>query len=425
MEKAKVWAESKGGLAVWFPSPSEYEPTAFLAALSDVTAARFEQYYDKRTGRTTRAARQREMFTLLGAQGLIYAAFVLFLEGLGSRLFGGSQLTEVLNAYTFAGVLVLGGALWLFLRALTQRREDRHGLGRVRRLAEKLREEVRYIVTTKESSEFGAEAKQIGVGALLRRARERQLVERPATLSSLVHNFRAFAESMAREMDAPVVIAIDELDKMSDATKVADLLRDIKGVFEIPGVYFLVSLSDEAARSLELGAVRACNEFNSSFYTVLSLPPLDPEQAVAILRLRDTCFDEQIGRAIGVVAGGIPRGIVRVAEGVRADGGSKASFQQVLVSAVGEEIKAFLDDVLTAPSDIVAHEHGLRADYKLALWQRLSKNQKTDVGSFFDYAVGLLDEWDLNDASPRLAALLPGAVAAPHRPRGCRGTPSR
>ena len=88
---------------------------------------------------------------------------------------------------------------------------------------------------------------------------------------------------MAGESAGPVLIAIDELDKMTDPDRMRALLRDVKGIFEVPGVHFLVSLSHEALRSLKLGAIDERNEFNSSFYTVLELPPLSPLDCEGLL----------------------------------------------------------------------------------------------------------------------------------------------
>ena len=52
MRNAIDWAEKyHDGLGVWFPSPSEYEPAAFLASISDVVAKRFGEYYDRLTER--------------------------------------------------------------------------------------------------------------------------------------------------------------------------------------------------------------------------------------------------------------------------------------------------------------------------------------------------------------------------------------
>src|SRR5205814_2000761 len=119
-----------------------------------------------------------------------------------------------------------------------------------------------------------------------------------------------------------------------------------KGIFDVGGgVYFLVSISDEAARNLELGAVRGRNEFNSSFYAVLRLPSLRPEQCAALLELRIPAFDHDIALAIGIMSGGVAREVVRLAE--RAVGGS--TLESALHETLGEEVDAFLDQVLNAP----------------------------------------------------------------------------
>ena len=119
----------------------------------------------------------------------------------------------------------------------------------------------------------------------MRRVSERELVERPTTLSSLVNDFRDLAAE-AGEVSGGVVVAIDELDKMSDTEGVRKLLRDIKAIFEVPRVYFLVSVSDEAARDLSLGALIQRNEFNSSFYTVIRAQPTTPADCRAVRAAR-------------------------------------------------------------------------------------------------------------------------------------------
>ena len=54
-----------------------------------------------------------------------------------------------------------------------------------------------------------------------------------------------------------MVIGIDELDKINDPEAVRALLRDIKGILEVTGVHFLVSVSEEAAAALQLGTLQA------------------------------------------------------------------------------------------------------------------------------------------------------------------------
>jgi hypothetical protein len=399
MREAKTWAEQREGLGVWFPSPSEYQATAFLAAISDVVALEFERYYDLRTGRTTRLARQQYWRGMLGSLLLTYVAGALIVVGVFSATTG-TDLTRLrlyINAYTLVGTAVFLAAGLLLAQTRRRFREDREGLGRVRRAAEELRVQVRYIVSTKESSEIGAEASRLGLTARLKRARERELVDRPATLSSLIHNFRAFVEAIAAEIPGPVVIAVDELDKMADATLVADLLRDIKGIFDVRGtVYFLVSISDEAARSLELGAVRTRNEFNSSFYTVITLPPLQPHECHAIIKRRVDSFDEQIALAVGVLTGGIPREVVRVAERVQETRGESLILEVAVSTVIHDETQAFLDEVLTAP----VGRDCLAPLERVTLFRAISAAADGSGNTLAASACTALARWNLNDASP-------------------------
>jgi hypothetical protein len=45
MRQAIEWASSSGGIGLWFPCPSGYDASAFLAALSDTLAAEVERRY--------------------------------------------------------------------------------------------------------------------------------------------------------------------------------------------------------------------------------------------------------------------------------------------------------------------------------------------------------------------------------------------
>ena len=87
------------------------------------------------------------------------------------------------------------------------------------------------------------------------------------------------------------------------------LLRDIKGIFEVPNVHFLVSVSDEAARSLNLGALTGRDEFNSSFYTVIELPPAPPRTCAELLLSRGSVSME-VGLTLGILSGGNPREVL-------------------------------------------------------------------------------------------------------------------
>jgi hypothetical protein len=389
MHRAVAWATEANGLGVWFPSPSEYEATAFLAAISDVTAIAFEKFHDDKTRRQSRLAQRRYL-------GLSLVAYLLLATG-ALVAFGGTLELD------FSRLLLtgLGGVIGLLgvvagLFAFRALQSGRSGLGRIRQRAEEIRRQVRYVTTRRESLESGIEGGK-GLIATVRRSTEQELVERPSTLSSLVHNFRSFAEDLAREIDGPVVVAIDELDKMTDPAKVAELLRDVKGILDVSGVHFLVSISDEAARSLDLGAIRVRNEFNSSFYTVIAVDTLEPAQATLLLRHRDSSFDDAAARVIGVLMGGIPREIVRVAELAQAsEPGQTVDLGLAANTIVREEAKSLRDEILARANsrpDILTDED------LVDLFQRLTElatKEVTQVGWLSD-----LSTWKPREAASR------------------------
>jgi predicted transcriptional regulator len=278
-------------------------------------------------------------------------------------------------------------------------RSAREGLGRVRQKSEELKQEVRYITTTKEASELGAEGGRGGLVARIKRSQEREMAERPATLSSLIHGFRAFVADITEVLDGPVVIGIDELDKMTDPERVAALRRDIKGIFEIDGAFFLVSISDEAARSLGLGALRTRNEFNSSFYTVLQLEPLDPSQSYQLLEKRTKDFSPSIAYFIGIMSGGVSREVVRIAELVYSSSPNK-SFEILETAFVimNEELNVFLNNIMSATAPNSKLQQEVEND-KALVYHNLPENVVLDRNAFYHFSIRALRYWRLDGTS--------------------------
>jgi hypothetical protein len=342
MLRAVVWARGEkedeegpggtGGLGLWYPSPSEYDALAFLASLTDSLAAEIKRRYRKQhpIRETLRANR---LFTI--GLPLLVAAAVFSLP---LAFFGNSSLSRWAWLITALGTGFLTALLLRLPTAMVPELRQEERLVREAGLAS---ERARYSATRRETSEMGAEAGR-GVVGRVRASRERELVEKPATLSSLVTDFRALAEQ-AGEVAGRVVIAIDELDKMDDPGKVRELLRDIKGVFEVPRVHFFVSVSDEAARSFNLGALTGRDEFNSSFYTVIELPPATPEACAELLQSR-AGVPRDVALALSILAGGNPREVVRLADLV----GSATTAAEAVTRALREEALSLRRQIVTS-----------------------------------------------------------------------------
>jgi hypothetical protein len=150
------------------------------------------------------------------------------------------------------------------------------------------------------------------------------------SLMSLISMYREFAEKAVYRIrqgalgernasDFEVVVCIDELDKIVELDELRIFLRRMKAIFEIPGVYYYLSLSEDALRSLYLGAAEGKNEVDSAFDHIVRIPPLDAETGAQIaaeyIRKHTTQMDhanvEKISRTIAAVSFGVPRDIIR------------------------------------------------------------------------------------------------------------------
>jgi len=149
---------------------------------------------------------------------------------------------------------------------------------------------------------------------------------------------------------------IDELDKMIDPQRVTQLLRDIKGIFEVERAFTLVSISTEAARFLDLGAIKTRTEFNSSFDTVISIPGVPPHDSRSLLKAhldgsKSDEFNDTAALAVGVLTAGIPREIVRVGDALL-ESRACASAAEACTAIMRDELAAFLDQVVASQADV-------------------------------------------------------------------------
>jgi hypothetical protein len=187
---------------------------------------------------------------------------------------------------------------------------------RLRGAGSDVRQRLRYALQATESREFGVSAGKAIIGSF-KEAREKSFVERPITLASLVYDFRDIAALTARLLGRPVIVAVDELDKIDSLDEMRSLLRDIKGVFDIPGVSFLVSISDEALRSVHSGSFTERDEFSSSFYAVALVAPLNAEQAETLIHSRTGLGSPKCATGLMALTCGNPREIVRLTGGIK------------------------------------------------------------------------------------------------------------
>lgn len=144
-----------------------------------------------------------------------------------------------------------------------------------------------------------------------------------ASVMSLTANYRRFAATVVHHVQSGalgsarnVMICIDELDKVIDEGSVRDFLRKMKGIFEVPGVYYYLSLAEDMLARLYLAGAEGKNEIDSSLDHVIRVPPLSWSDSGELVRAyaKKLGFDDVDPRLMHIIAAvsfGVPRDVIR------------------------------------------------------------------------------------------------------------------
>lgn len=150
----------------------------------------------------------------------------------------------------------------------------------------------------------------------LERSRERSRTVRELGYAALIDRVRdvlKLAGQEAQEDGRRLVVVIDELDKLPALDHVLAVVNTTKDLFRIPGVHFLVSVSNEALSSFTLRGLQPRDAFDSSFDTVVEMRRLTSEEALSVLEYRVTGFPRPLARVCHVWSGGLARDLIRAA----------------------------------------------------------------------------------------------------------------
>jgi KAP family P-loop domain len=338
MLKARKWAFANRGIGLWYPSPSEYDPFAFLCSLADNFASAVEDHFLRYGARRRR---------------LSYASMLFFIVAVlaTSALL---PLQSVKVTSLIPDVIAIGAMFFVSIQLyLLSRGGGYTQTAKVIQQAIALRQRIRFTAVLNSGSDLQlATSRFWNTGFTLRR--ERSLSDRPVTTSSLVYDFRNLAELAATVLPGPIVIAIDELDKLERPDAFRSLLRDIKAIFEISGVHFLVSVSDEAVKQLSRSESGLTDRdvFNSSFYTIISVPPLSPSDACSLIESRlGMAMPPHLIKSLCVLGAGNQREFIRLADSTWQFFAQCSSTVVCLIHLSMLELCESIDSLLSEDSD--------------------------------------------------------------------------
>ncbi|MFC5819199.1 DUF4381 domain-containing protein [Nonomuraea harbinensis] len=143
--------------------------------------------------------------------------------------------------------------------------------------------------------------------------------EQPLSHPEVVEEFRGFARRVSALVHAHggrVFVGVDELDKIGSAGQAERFLNELKGVFGIPHVYFLVSVSDDALDAFERRGIPVRDAFDSSFDEIVRVGRITYQESRRLLYRRVIGLSEPYVGLCHVLSGGVARDLIRAARRV-------------------------------------------------------------------------------------------------------------
>jgi hypothetical protein len=361
-------------IGVSVPAPVRYEAREFVPFVFARLCLRVQEHCGKQVRAQTEAAR----VTAVALRGVIPLVFVSYL--VMYRVFTNDRSAEILWRKGTATATVLALLAWLLVGAgrdtyikLLRHREP------LLAAADANLEALRYLETrTQETS-----GELSGAVAKLGARSGRSLAAQALTLPEMTARYREFMQLAVADHDADgrrrvVVVAIDELDKMESAQEAARFLNEVKALFGQGGVFYLVSLSDDAAASFEQRGVGIRDVFESVFDQVVLIEPLTPAEAQTLLARRIVGLQPPFAELCHAMSGGLPRELMRCAR--------ELSTVATRAGALAE-IDGLVTDVLAERGR--GRERALRA--------RAVDNAAAEVDTLLEW-LSKLEEWTTAEA---------------------------
>ena len=196
----------------------------------------------------------------------------------------------------------------------------------------------------------------------LAREYAKERAEQPVALPELVDSFRGYSMRVAAWQQSAyggegrVVIGIDEVDKIRDSARAEAFLNDIKAIFGVPGCLYLVSLSEDAMADFARRTPSIRSTFDSAFDELVPVGPMTYRHSEQLLFKRVTGVPRPFVALCHVLAGGLPRDLVRAARALI--DASPASGGRSLEDTAGDLIRRELESLRQASIRQLAENAG-------------------------------------------------------------------
>ncbi|GAB3988380.1 hypothetical protein GCM10029978_110610 [Actinoallomurus acanthiterrae] len=156
-------------------------------------------------------------------------------------------------------------------------------------------------------------------GAQLGRTVGKQLAQQRLSLPEIVDQYREFASKAGgwwRDLHGgkgKLVIGIDEVDKIRDASSAEEFINDVKAIFGTPNCLYLVSVSDEALIGFQQRSPTLRAAIDTAFDEMVRVERLTLTDVRELLRRRVAGISDPFIALCHVLSGGLPRDVLRTA----------------------------------------------------------------------------------------------------------------
>ncbi|WP_428330300.1 P-loop NTPase fold protein [Mucilaginibacter sp.] len=162
--------------------------------------------------------------------------------------------------------------------------------------------------------------------------------ERQMSYPEIIAAFRDYLTGL--QLTYPIIIGIDELDKLESDEVAQEFLNEIKSVFGVPNCFFLISVSENAMSNFERRGMPFRDVFDSSFDSVVFVDNFTLKDTTTLLQRRVIGNPMTFFCLAYCFAGGLPRDIIRYFREIVRISTHKKTIKQITDQMVSDDIAA-------------------------------------------------------------------------------------
>ncbi|WP_143082241.1 P-loop NTPase fold protein [Nonomuraea wenchangensis] len=183
--------------------------------------------------------------------------------------------------------------------------------------------------------------------------------EREITHAESVQALRQFIDQLLALSNKPVVICVDELDKLANPAEAVEAINGLKDLFHVAKAHFVLSVSTDAMHNFAARGVPVRDVFDSAFDTIIGVGPLSMKESQTLLSRRARDFSTVFMLFCHAWSGGHARDLIRTARACVELKRELKDGEEATVALLSRRVlRADLREVVDATVEKLRGDHG-------------------------------------------------------------------